>query len=101
MKWVIAVMAVLLLSSCTVQPATLDEYHTQIDYSCTADAECVVKDVHNCCGYFPKCVNADATVDADLVQQLCADEELFGICGFEEIESCACVDQRCEATTTP
>jgi len=67
-----------------------------IDYSCRADADCAVKNVGNCCGAMPACVNKDSPVDPAAVQSQCAQEGRAGVCGFREIESCSCNAGRCE-----
>ena len=67
-----------------------------VDRSCRLDSDCAVKNVGNCCGYQPACVNADAQVDPQAVQADCARRGLAGVCGFQEIEACSCVAARCE-----
>ncbi len=42
------------------------------DRSCKTDADCTVKDVGNCCGYYPACVNVNARTDPKAVQAQCA-----------------------------
>jgi hypothetical protein len=74
----------------------LDEYYSNIDYSCNTDSDCVIKDVHNCCGYYPKCVNKDTEVNSDYVSKACATEKMGSICGFPSINSCRCVQNKCE-----
>ncbi len=74
----------------------LSSYEASIDRSCQTDADCTVKDVHNCCGYYPACVNKDAKTDPALVQQLCAKEGMAGVCGFPAISSCGCVAHACQ-----
>jgi len=69
----------------------------QPDRSCRVDADCAVKNVGNCCGYQPACVNANAQVDPQAVQADCARRGIAGVCGFVEIEACSCVNSRCEA----
>ncbi|MDR7192146.1 hypothetical protein [Luteimonas terrae] len=68
-----------------------------LDTRCRVDSDCVVKNVGSCCGYQPACVNADAQVDPQAVQADCARRGIAGVCGFVEIQSCACVNSRCEA----
>ncbi|MEL6544448.1 MAG: hypothetical protein AAFQ82_07465, partial [Myxococcota bacterium] len=68
-----------------------------IDLSCSVASDCAVKNVGNCCGYFPRCVNVDFKPDPDRVKKECEREGRMGICGFVEIESCECVDQQCVA----
>lgn len=75
----------------------------QVDRSCSTDADCTVKNVGNCCGYYPACVNADSPTDPEGVQAQCAAQGRAGVCGFPEIAGCQCVqgtcqDQRREAT---
>ena len=55
---------------------TLKEYYDSIDYSCQQDSDCVIKDVHKCCGVDYSCVNKDAIVDANSVRQALKMKEL-------------------------
>lgn len=71
------------------------------DRSCKQDSDCAVKDIGNCCGYFPACVNKDAKTDPAAVKAQCAKNDMAGICGFQEITSCRCVSNRCEASSAP
>ncbi|HEU0152898.1 MAG TPA: hypothetical protein VFQ84_06100 [Arenimonas sp.] len=63
--------------------------------SCRTDSDCAVKDVGNCCGYFPMCVNKDARTDPAAVRAQCGKDGMSSICGFREISGCQCVDNRC------
>lgn len=63
--------------------------------ACQTAADCVVKDVGNCCGYFPACVHRDQPVDPAAVKAQCEREGRAAICGFPEISSCACVEGQC------
>lgn len=76
---------------------SLDKYYEGIDYSCSADADCDIKDVHNCCGYFPKCVNKNAKTDPDYVRKACG-EGLASVCGFPAIDGCKCAEKKCSGT---
>lgn len=67
------------------------------DRSCRVDADCAVKDVGNCCGYFPACVNVQADTFPERVMAACEAQGLSSICGFQDITACACVEGRCEA----
>ena len=67
------------------------------DRSCRVAADCAVKNVGNCCGAMPACVNKDSAVDPAAVQSQCAKDGRAGVCGFREIESCSCNAGRCEA----
>jgi len=79
-----------------LEPQTLQEYSESIDYSCTTNEDCEIKDVHNCCGYFPKCTNQYAHTNPSLVQELCQQERLGGVCGFPSITACECIENKCE-----
>lgn len=68
-----------------------------VDYSCRSDNDCAVKDVGNCCGTMPACVNKDSPTDPQAVRAQCAASGQMGICGFQEISSCQCVNSRCES----
>lgn len=67
-----------------------------LDYSCRTRADCAVKNVGNCCGAEPACVNKDSPVDPAAVQAQCKASGMMSICGFQEIASCQCVSGRCE-----
>ncbi|MBI2659145.1 hypothetical protein HYX05_03565 [Candidatus Woesearchaeota archaeon] len=64
-------------------------------YFCNEDSDCVIKDVHNCCGYYPRCVNNDFTPDIEAVEQECKRSGTASICGFAEISHCECVENKC------
>ncbi|HEX4853103.1 hypothetical protein [Arenimonas sp.] len=67
--------------------------------SCQTDSDCAVKDVGNCCGYFPMCVNKDARTDPAAVRAQCEKDDMASICGFQEISACQCVDNQCQSLT--
>lgn len=67
--------------------------------SCRTDSDCAVKDVGNCCGYFPMCVNKDARTDPAAVRAQCAKDGMSSICGFQDVSGCRCVDSRCQNLT--
>jgi len=69
----------------------------EVDYACTTDADCAVKDVGSCCGYYPACVNKDSPTFPEQVKAACAASGRSGICGFPSISGCQCVDGRCTA----
>ncbi|MBA2237794.1 MAG: hypothetical protein H0W24_03720 [Lysobacter sp.] len=71
----------------------------ELDVSCSRDADCTVKDVGNCCGYYPACVNVDSPTDPEAVKARCASEGTMSVCGFPSISSCQCVAGKCEAET--
>lgn len=64
--------------------------------SCKTDADCAVKDVGNCCGAYPMCVNKDAHTDAAAVRAQCAKNGMASICGFREVRGCTCVQGQCQ-----
>lgn len=66
------------------------------DRSCRTDSDCAVKDVGNCCGYFPMCVNKNAQTDPAAVRAACEREGIASTCGFQEVKGCRCVENRCE-----
>lgn len=68
-----------------------------IDRSCQTNSDCVVKDIGSCCGYQPACVNKNSPTDPEAVKARCAKEGISSICGFQEIESCQCVQGSCQA----
>lgn len=70
-------------------------YVSGLDRSCVSDGDCVVKDVGNCCGYNPECVNATAQVDKEKVALWCKKTGMASICGFPSIESCRCQNHLC------
>lgn len=107
-RWTAAVLA-LLLAACTAgapagpasgAPVTGTGL-PPIDSSCRVDADCQVKDVGNCCGYYPACVHRDAATDPAAVLEDCRRRGLASACGFRDIQACACVEQRCEPAATP
>ena len=69
----------------------------RIDRSCHSDGDCAVKDIGNCCGRFPACVNRDSPTDPAAVQAQCAREGKASSCGFQEIHDCACREGTCVA----
>ena len=76
----------------------LNAYHQSIDYSCTSDVECTIKDIRNCCGYYPKCVNINSIPNQKLVIDLCEISESMPICGFQTINHCVCINNICQGT---
>lgn len=64
---------------------------------CRVDGDCVVKDVGNCCGYFPACVHRDSAVDPERVRAACLKNGESSICGFAEISACRCEQNLCRA----
>lgn len=71
-----------------------------VDRSCRSDADCAVKNVGNCCGYYPACVNKDSPTDPAAVQAQCKASGMMSVCGFPDISSCSCNAGTCEAAGT-
>ncbi len=103
--WLLA----MLLAACAappVAPPTADDHATQTPATalpapaspfagCQSDADCAVKNVGNCCGYFPACVNKNSPVDPEGVMAACQASGRMSVCGFRHIEACQCVDNQC------
>jgi hypothetical protein len=70
-------------------------------YGCKTDSDCQVKDVGNCCGYYPACVNKDSPTFPEQVKAKCSAEGMSSICGFQEISGCSCVEGRCASLSGP
>lgn len=68
-----------------------------VDTSCRVDADCTVKDVGNCCGYYPACVNVSSPTDPAGVQASCQARGMMSVCGFRQISGCRCVAGTCSA----
>ncbi|TYT23126.1 hypothetical protein FZO89_17970 [Luteimonas viscosa] len=71
------------------------------DASCRIAGDCAVKNVGNCCGYFPACVNKDSPIDPDAVRAQCERSGMSSVCGWKDIQACDCVQGRCQAVDGP
>lgn len=69
-----------------------------IDATCKTNADCTVKNVGNCCGYYPACVNVNSPTDPKGVQAECAKKGMMSVCGFKDISACTCNQGKCEAS---
>ena len=67
----------------------------KLDYHCTSDADCAVKDIGNCCGTYPACVNKDSPTDPAAVQAECAKLGRMSACGVRPIDACSCRQGQC------
>jgi len=67
----------------------------KLDYRCMSDADCAVKDIGNCCGTYPACVNKDSPTDPAAVQAQCAKQGRVSACGFRPIDACSCTQGQC------
>ncbi len=68
----------------------------EVSRSCKTSADCEVKNVGNCCGAYPACVNKDSPTFPDRVKAQCGKEHRMGVCGFPVINGCSCVAGKCE-----
>lgn len=66
------------------------------DRRCAVDSDCAVKNVGNCCGYYPACLHKDAVTDPQAVLRRCERDGLASTCGHPDINACRCVNQQCE-----
>ena len=67
-----------------------------LDASCAVDSDCEVKEVGNCCGRMPACVNRAARPHAAAaIQRECERTGTSSICGFQELSGCRCESGRC------
>jgi len=73
----------------------------QVVRSCKTDSDCIVKDVGNCCGAMPACVNKDSPTDPAAVRAQCAKDGMASVCGFTEIAGCRCANGRCISGVAP
>ena len=69
----------------------------QVARTCKVDSDCVVKDVGNCCGYYPACLNKASPTDPAGVKAQCAKDGMASECGFPTIEGCRCANGQCIA----
>lgn len=100
----LALLLLLPMLACAMNPVVPEAAPTAtvvVDYSCRSDRDCVVKNIGNCCGYYPACVNKDSPTDPEAVQAQCASEGRMAICGFREISACTCNAGTCEAASMP
>lgn len=77
---------------------TLAEYEKSIVYSCQKDSDCVIKNIGNCCGSYPACVNLKTVASPEMVRKLCEREGIGSVCGFEPVNSCVCVSGLCKGS---
>ena len=70
-----------------------------LDASCKVDADCEVKDVGSCCGFYPRCLNKGTQTFPERVKAQCGKEGRVSACGFPAITSCECVQGKCSGVT--
>ena len=98
MRLSLPILAVLSLASCST-PDTVATTSPASPTACSADADCAVKNVGNCCGEYLQCVNVAHTPDPAGVKAACEREGRSSICGSPDIAGCRCVDGQCTAGT--
>ncbi len=76
-------------------PPRLVKEAVTVDTTCKSNADCAVKNVGNCCGAMPACVNKDSPTDPAAVQAQCNAKGMMGVCGFKEISACQCDNGQC------
>ena len=76
-------------------PPRLVKEAVAVDTTCKSNADCAVKNVGNCCGAMPACVNKDSPTDPAAVQAQCNAKGMMGVCGFKEISACQCDNGQC------
>lgn len=67
------------------------------DFTCSEHSDCDVKNIGNCCGFYPKCVRADFCPDLEGVDKWCKTNMMMSVCSFSEIHACVCEAGTCEA----
>ncbi len=100
---VLVVGVALLVAACggasqptqSVSDPALSSPFPPVDVSCQSATDCVIKDVGNCCGYYPRCVNAAFPADPAGVRRICEEQGLASVCGFPTITACDCVQGAC------
>jgi hypothetical protein len=65
--------------------------------NCEQDRDCAIKNVGNCCGEYPACVNSSSRPDPAAVMAACVKEGRMSTCGYPMIASCICKNKQCEA----
>jgi hypothetical protein len=100
MRRILLVVALLSLTACAhaaqeKKSAPAPATEPTVDDRCTTDADCEVKNVGNCCGYYPACVNRESPTFPDRVKAECTKKGMMGVCGFPELAGCSCVEGRC------
>ncbi|KLD76163.1 hypothetical protein Y886_22775 [Xanthomonas hyacinthi DSM 19077] len=73
----------------------------KVDTHCRSDADCTVKNVGNCCGAMPACVNRGSPTDPQGVMAQCQASGRMSVCGARAIGGCQCVSGRCSAKGAP
>lgn len=83
------------IASAITAPVAKPGEPSVVDDSCKTDSDCAVKNVGNCCGYYPRCVNKDSPTFPEQVKAQCSKQSHVGVCGFPAISGCRCDQGRC------
>ncbi len=78
-----------------ITPNNLTDYYSKVDYSCSQNSDCAIKDVHKCCGANFECVNKNAFTYPDFVRAQCEKEEVSSTCNVNMPKACACYNSKC------
>jgi len=89
------------LAAAITEPQPAKPRLEAVDASCKTDADCTVKNVGNCCGAYPQCVNVDSPTFPEQVKAACAAKGQMGVCGAPSISGCHCVSGTCAAQPGP
>lgn len=68
-----------------------------LNLRCRTDADCAVKNIGNCCGFLPACVNQASPTAPDLVLARCAASGEEPNCDHPMIYACLCEQGICRA----
>ncbi|MDG2526345.1 hypothetical protein P6166_13370 [Stenotrophomonas sp. HITSZ_GD] len=110
MRPLICLALALLLAACSASPAQPADKPAPrpssaaaaapVNLSCRTDADCTVKNVGNCCGAAPACVNVDSPTDPAAVMAQCQASGRMSVCGSPAITGCQCVQGQCSAAAS-
>ena len=70
-------------------------YVPKIYHECKIDSDCMIVDVHNCCGAYPVCANTDSKPNPDFVRFTCSLSRRGSACGFPTVNGCKCENNLC------
>lgn len=76
---------------------TLSEYYAQIDYSCTQDSDCLIKDLWSCAGEYLRCVNGNVSPDSSFVQSMCYNGGGGPGGASVPVDQCVCIQNLCKS----
>jgi hypothetical protein len=71
----------------------------RLDVSCKSNADCMVKDVGNCCGYYRAASTSTPRSTPGRAGAVRA-QRMASVCGFKTVEGCECVQGECRDKST-